>query len=132
MWWKEGGSKEMELSTPSRLRKDPILGAQCIDNMLALWENVLNYQPEKANMTTMSRVHFCNTTDADIQPWMNDTALQVTVLSTCPPELSVLQCLVLGGACFLGDVENHHQELLLQVYKSIFQTFPVFRVLVPT
>lgn len=68
-----------------------LLGSQCIDNLLALWENFLNYQREKTNSTALVRVQICNTTDADLQGWMNETTLELTILSTCPSELSVLQ-----------------------------------------
>ena len=59
--------------------------------MLCLFENFLCYVQEKGQSSNR-KVHFCNTTTEDIQPWLAETGLEVTLLTTCPAEISVLQC----------------------------------------
>ena len=69
-----------------------LLGSQCIDNLLALWENFLNYQHEKTSGTALLRVQICKHNGCRPTGLMDDTTLQLTILTECPSELSVLGC----------------------------------------
>lgn len=75
---------------PAYLRT--LLGT-CVDNLLALWENFVNYQHEKtgSGAVLQAQAQLCNSTDCNLEAWQSECTLQLKMLPTCPADLSVLQ-----------------------------------------